>query len=41
MVTAGYFTGKIGVNYLNTRLMKYEPFLDTWEFEVNYLKIKE
>jgi hypothetical protein len=41
MVTAGYFLGKIGMKYLNSRLLKFEPFLDPWEFEAAYLQIKE
>ena len=41
MVTAGYFLGTIAVNYYNLKHNKFEPLIDPWNFEVNYLKIKE
>ena len=40
-VKAGYFLGHIGINYFNLKYMKFEPFLDQWEFETHYLKINE
>ena len=41
MVTAGYLLGNIGVNYYNIQQLKFEPFIDSWDFELDYLKIRK
>jgi len=41
IVRAGYILGQIGVNYFNLKYLKFEPFMDPWEFQIDYLKITE
>lgn len=40
-ITAGYFFGRLGVDYFNASITKYEPFVDPWNFEFDILKIRE
>jgi hypothetical protein len=41
VINSAYFLGRISINYYNFNKLKFEPFIDPWNFELNHLQIKK